>query len=61
MKRVFALVVGLMVVALLGLIPFLSGLVDLVVLLLGLGALVLALYGRYGEQADEQGEPTATV
>lgn len=59
-NRWAALAVGLLVVALVGLIPFMGGFVDLVVLLLGLGALVLALYGRYGERAHERGEPATT-
>jgi cytoskeletal protein CcmA (bactofilin family) len=49
-NRWVALVVGLLAVLLVGLIPFLGGLVELLVLLLGLGALSLALYTRYGER-----------
>lgn len=49
-NRWAALVVGLLAVLVVGLVPFLGGLVELLVLLLGLGALSLALYGRYGDR-----------
>lgn len=59
-NRWLALVVGLLVVPLVGSAPFLGGAVELVVLLLGLGAFSLALYTRYGERGDSEGaEPTA--
>ncbi|SDQ45334.1 polymer-forming cytoskeletal protein [Natronobacterium texcoconense] len=46
-NRWLALVVGLVGFALLGLIPFLGGLLELIAFLLGLGALTLGLYDRY--------------
>lgn len=48
-NRWAALVVGLLVVLVVSLIPFLGGLVEFLVLLVGLGALSLALYERYGD------------
>lgn len=58
-NRWVALALGLVVVALVGLIPYLGGLIEFLVLLLGLGALSLALYDRYGESRAD--EPTATA
>lgn len=46
-NRWVALLLGVLGVALIGLVPWVGGLVDLLVLLLGLGALGLALYDRY--------------
>lgn len=46
-NRWLALVVGLVGFALLGLIPFLGGLLELIAFLLGIGALVLGLSDRY--------------
>lgn len=60
-NRWIALVVGLVVVAAVGLVPFLGGLVELLVLLLGLGALVLALYGRYDDARAGRAERPATT
>lgn len=54
-NRWAALIVGLFVVLLVDLIPFLGGLVELIVLLLGLGALSLALYNRYGSRNRSYG------
>lgn len=63
-NRWAALVVGLLVVFLVGLLPVLGGLVELVVLLLGLGALSIALYERYGDDGRSRstgtGETAAT-
>ncbi|MCL7416222.1 MAG: polymer-forming cytoskeletal protein [Halalkalicoccus sp.] len=58
-NRWIALVLGLVVVAVVGLLPYLGEFVDLLVLLVGLGALSLALYGRYGEAWTD--ERTTTV
>ncbi|AFZ74176.1 bactofilin family protein [Natronobacterium gregoryi] len=46
-NRWLALVVGLAGFALLGLLPFVGSLLELIAFLLGIGALVLGLYGRY--------------
>ncbi|WP_280588339.1 cell shape determination protein CcmA, partial [Halorubrum sp. Boch-26] len=46
-NRWIALLVGVIGVAAIGLVPWVGGLADLLVLLLGLGALALALRGRY--------------
>ena len=51
-----ALALGLVLVALVGLIPFIGGLLVFVVLLLGLGGVVLSLYGRYQRRRER---PTA--
>lgn len=61
-NRWAALVVGLLAVLLVGLIPFLGGLVELLVLIVGLGALSLALYERYGDRGRraEMGRTAAT-
>lgn len=49
-NRWLALVVGLVGFALLGTIPFVGGLLEFVAFLLGLGALVGGLYGRYRDE-----------
>jgi len=46
-NRWVALLLGVLGVAAIGLVPWIGGLVELLVLLLGLGALGLGLYGRY--------------
>lgn len=46
---------GAVRVLLVGLIPFLGGLVELIVLLVGLGALSLALYNRYDSRNRSYG------
>lgn len=51
-NRWVALLLGVVVVALIGLIPWVGGLVDLLVLLLGLGALALGLGDRYRGRSD---------
>ncbi|ELZ32065.1 bactofilin family protein [Halorubrum tebenquichense] len=59
-NRWLALVVGVIGVALVGRIPWIGGLVDLVVLLFGVGALALGLAGRYrsgGDSALSGGDP----
>ncbi|KYH26928.1 polymer-forming cytoskeletal [Halalkalicoccus paucihalophilus] len=58
-NRWVALALGLVVVAVVGLLPYLGGFVDLLVLLVGLGALSLALYGRYGEAWNDERTTTA--
>lgn len=60
-NRWVALVVGLLVVLLVGLVPLLGGLVELLVLLLGLGALSLALYDRYDDRGRRAEPRTATT
>lgn len=60
-SRWAALVVGLIVVALVGLVPFLGGLVELLVLLLGLGALVLTCRERYVDRRTGRAERPATT
>ncbi len=56
--RWVALVLGLAVLAVVGLVPVLGGIVDFAVLLVGIGALVGTLYGRW---RGRRGEPaTAT-
>ena len=50
-SRWLALFVGLLAFLVIGLVPIVGGLVEFLVLLLGLGALLSALYGRY------RGEP----
>ncbi len=59
-NRWVGLLVGLVAVALLKQIPLLGGLVELLVVLFGLGALSMSLYGRYrgGGQGDADA-PTA--
>ncbi|WP_458190091.1 bactofilin family protein [Haladaptatus sp. NG-WS-4] len=57
-NRWLGLVVGLLVVALLGQIPVLGGFVQFVVLLLGLGALALALRARYHGRREAPTEVT---
>ncbi|MFD1646731.1 bactofilin family protein [Haloarchaeobius litoreus] len=56
-NRWVALTVGLLLGALFGLLPIVGGLVDGIVSLVGLGALVLVLYARYGRGSRE--EPAA--
>ncbi|WP_050031911.1 bactofilin family protein [Halorubrum halophilum] len=51
-NRWVALLLGVVGVALIGLIPWVGGLVDLLVLLLGLGALALGLRDRYRGRND---------
>jgi len=51
-NRWVALLLGVVGVALIGLVPWIGELVDLLVLLLGLGALALALWGRYRGRDD---------
>lgn len=51
--RWLALLLGVLGVALLKLVPILGDLVEAVVVLAGLGALVIALRGRYGSGGDE--------
>jgi cytoskeletal protein CcmA (bactofilin family) len=53
-NRWVALTVGLLLGALFGLLPIVGGLVDGVVSLVGLGALVLVLYARYGRGSGEE-------
>jgi len=59
-NRWAGLLVGLVAVAVLKQVPFLSGLVEFLVLLLGLGALSLTLYGRYrgGDEAEADAPTT---
>lgn len=56
--RWVALVLGLVVVAVVGLVPVLGGIVEFVVLLVGLGALVASVYGRV---RGRESEPAATT
>jgi cytoskeletal protein CcmA (bactofilin family) len=64
-SRWVALVAGLLAVAVVGLVPVLGGLVQFVVLLLGLGAFALAVRGESGGDGDagtadaETGRPAA--
>jgi len=61
-SRWLALALGVLGVALLKLLPVLGDLIEAAVVLLGLGALVLALTDRYGSGGDEttdETEPTA--
>ncbi|WP_123619430.1 polymer-forming cytoskeletal protein [Halorubrum sp. CSM-61] len=51
-NRWAALLLGVVGVALIGLVPWVGGIVDLLVLLLGLGALALALRDRYRGRND---------
>lgn len=51
-NRWAALLIGVVGVALIGLLPWIGGLVDLLVLLLGLGALARGLWDRYRGTAD---------
>lgn len=57
-----ALVLGLLVLALLNYVPVLGGVATFVLLLVGLGAMTLALYDRYGGDGDRRApvgdEPT---
>jgi len=57
--RWLALLVGLFVVSVVGLVPILGGLVQFVVLLLGLGALAFGGRKRYG--GDDETETESTV
>ncbi len=50
-----ALILGLLAVLLVGFVPILGGLVEFLVLLVGLGAVALALYGRYGGRRVRRG------
>lgn len=56
-NRWVALLVGVLGVAAIGLVPWVGGLADLVVLLLGLGALGLALLDRYRGGSGVASEP----
>ncbi|RLM59280.1 polymer-forming cytoskeletal protein [Halobellus sp. Atlit-31R] len=56
-NRWLALLVGVLVVALLGAVPILGGLVQLAVLLVGLGAFVIAVRGVRREPDEETGAP----
>ncbi len=58
-NRWVALVVGLVVVALLGLVPILGEIVGFVVLVLGLGALVLSLRAWYSGRTARRADRTA--
>ena len=58
-NRWAALVVGVLVVGLASLVPILGGLAELVVFLLGFGAVVLGLRERYDRR--QTGEATATT
>jgi cytoskeletal protein CcmA (bactofilin family) len=64
-NRWLALVVGLLIVALVGAVPILGGLIGFLVLLVGLGAFALALRGESGDgdrpaaSAVEPGRPAA--
>lgn len=68
--RWLALAVGLVVVTLVGLVPFFGGIVEFLVLLVGLGAFVLALRGTrsgddggfvFGAPEDDSTEESAAV
>ncbi|WP_253738913.1 bactofilin family protein [Halohasta salina] len=59
-NRWLALVVGLVAVALLGAIPIFGGLVDLLVLLVGLGALALGLRKQYQLHSGDQSTVVGT-
>jgi cytoskeletal protein CcmA (bactofilin family) len=54
-NRWAALLLGVVAVALIGLLPWVGGLVELVVLLLGLGALAVGIRDRYRGTADAPG------
>lgn len=53
-NRWVALLVGLLVVAALGLVPIVGGLIRAVIVLLGFGALASALWGRYERPSAEE-------
>ncbi|MFW5919198.1 MAG: polymer-forming cytoskeletal protein [Halanaeroarchaeum sp.] len=55
-----ALFLGLLVFAVLGLVPILGGIAVLLALLIGLGALGSALRGRFRNRHPENGGPSAT-
>jgi cytoskeletal protein CcmA (bactofilin family) len=59
-NRWLALVGGLLAITLVGLIPFVGGIAELLVLLVGLGAFALALRGRDGSEAEPSPEPAGT-
>jgi cytoskeletal protein CcmA (bactofilin family) len=59
-NRWLALVLGLLVVAVLARVPIVGGLIQFLILLLGLGALSLALWGRYRGRREER-EPGPEV
>ncbi|WP_440990351.1 bactofilin family protein [Haloarchaeobius baliensis] len=58
-NRWVALTVGLLLGALFGLLPIVGGVIDGVVSLVGLGALLLVLYARYGRGSREEPAPGA--
>jgi len=58
-NRWIALTVGLLLGALFGLLPIVGDLIDGVVSLIGLGALALVLYARYGGGSHEEPAPEA--
>lgn len=55
-RMFFALVIGVVVLAVLSLIPVVGGFIDLVVVLFAMGAAVLAFF-RWRRGAEEQGDP----
>jgi len=57
-NRWLALLVGVLLVAALDFAPLVGGLVQLVVFLLGVGALVLALLGAYRDRRDRRNDDT---
>jgi len=59
-SRWLSLVVGLLVVTVLGLLPLVGFLAEFLVLLVGLGAFLLALRGRDGSEAETAAEPAGT-
>ncbi|MFC4405263.1 bactofilin family protein [Haloarchaeobius iranensis] len=58
-NRWISLTVGLLLGTLFGMLPLVGGVVDVVVSLVGLGALVLVLYARYGRGSREEPAPEA--
>jgi cytoskeletal protein CcmA (bactofilin family) len=60
-NRWAALLLGVLAVAVIGVVPWLGGLVDLLVLLLGVGALGLGLLDRYRGRRSKRGSDRGSV
>ncbi|MFC7203992.1 polymer-forming cytoskeletal protein [Haloferax namakaokahaiae] len=56
-NRWAALALGLLIVAILDFVPFVGGILEFLVLLVGLGAFVLALRGESGDETEGMGTP----